>query len=174
MSLVMSKCMQDSNPNILTEITELLTKVTQMEGNVLDTQTLQHTLENRMNRTFSYSNSSEPQNDLKGNVTLRKRNNTKEQKVDGNELSLAFEMLHTRDTADGVLEVKPERVEGRIETECSLQDTTMDVVCDEHSIPLELPKTVTDDLEMLWSRTLSLADKIGVNREKILFVKYVD
>lgn len=165
MSLVISKYVQDSNPGIMSEITELLAEASRIERNVLEVQNMQQTFKNRINQSVGYFKGSAAQPSV--------GNKTEEQHIDGNELSSAFEMLHTADTANGVenLEVETDREQQRISTGITLQGLAMDVVSDESCGPLETTETTPRDLEVLWSRTFSLADKIGINRQKIIFLK---
>lgn len=182
MSLVTPKLVQDSNSNIQTEIMELLTQVTQMERNGLHIQTMQHTMETRKNQTSRHLETCEARNGPNSYQRASGRNSTREEQVDGNELTSAFEMLHTRDTVNGVgddelngmgdLHVDSETVVERKETSRGdFLDTAVHDVPDECSGSLELPKTVTDDLEIVWFRTICLAEKLGLGRQKILLVK---
>ena len=157
--------MQDSNPGIMSEITELLAEASRIERNVLEVQNMQQTFKNRINQSVGYFKGSASQPSV--------GNKTEEQHIDGNELISAFEMLHTADTANGVenLEVETDREQPRISTGITLQGLAMDVVSDESCGPLETTETMPRDLEVLWSRTFSLADKIGINRQKIIFLK---
>ena len=167
--------MQGSNPNIMAEIMDLLSKVTEMERNALNPHTMQHTLENKLlNQNSSCLQSSEVRNEPNDYQIVSKRNYTRERQVDSNELASAFEMLHTQDTTNGVqdLEVDSEEIEVRTDTRGgSMLDTVMHAASDECSASLESPKTLTKDLENLWSRTSSLAEEIGISSQKILLVK---
>ena len=165
MSLVISKYVQDSNPGIVSEITELLAEATKIERNALEVQNMQQAFENRINQTVGYSKGSAAPPSV--------GNKTEEQYIDGNELSSAFEMLHTADTANGVenVGVETDKEQQRINTGITFQGLAMDVVSDESCRPLETTETMPRDLEVLWSRTFSLADKIGINRRKIIFLK---
>ena len=167
MSLVISKSLQDTNANIMAEITELLTQVTQMETSSLDTQMMQHFLENRMNKTVK--------NELTSYQRSSKRNNIREEKVDGNELASAFGMLHTEDTTNGhrELEVNTETIEEKMETNgaTGFPNTGTQVMSEECNVSLGTPKIVNEDLQVLWSRTFELAENIGIGRQKLLLVK---
>ena len=165
MSLVISKYVQDSNPGIVSEITELLAEATKIERNALEVQNMQQAFENRINQTVGYFKGSAAQ--------VSVGNKTEERHIDGNELSSAFEMLHAADTANGVenVGVETDREQQRINTGITFQGLAMDVVSDESCGPLETTETMPRDLEVLWSRTFSLADKIGINRQKIIFLK---
>ena len=168
--------MQDSNPKIIAEITDLLSQVTQMDKNALNPQTLQHTLERKLlNQNSSRLQPPEVRNEPKDYQVTSKRNYNTERQVDGNELASAFEMLQTQDTTNGVedLEVDSEEIEVRTDTRGgSILDTVMHAVSDDEcSASLESHKTVPKDLENLWSRTSSLAEEIGISSQKILFVK---
>jgi len=165
MSLVISKSLQDTNANIMAEITELFTQVTQMETSSLDTQTMQQTLENRMtvkNELTSYQRSS-------------KRNNIREEKVDGDKLASAFRMLHTEDTTNRhtEVEVNCETNKEKMETNgaTGFPNTGTQVMSEECNVSLGTPKIVNEDLELLWSRTFELAENIGIGRQKLLLVK---
>ena len=167
--------MQGSNPNIMAEIMDLLSKVTEMEGNALNPHTMQHSLENKLlNQNSSCLQSSEARNKPNDYQIVSERNYTKERQVDSNELASAFEMLHTQDTTNGVqdLEVDSEEIGVRTDTRGgSVLDTDMHAASDECSASLESPKSVTKDLENLWSRMSSLAEEIGISSQKILLVK---
>lgn len=174
-SLASSKSTQGSNPNIMAEIMDLLSKVTEMERNALNPHAMQHTLENKLlNQNSSCQQSSEVRNEPNDDQIVSKRNYTRKRQVDSNELASAFEMLHTQDITNGVrdVEVDSEEIEVRTDTRGgSMLDTVMHAASDERTASLESPKTVTKDLESLWSRTSSLAEEIGISSQKILLVK---
>ena len=165
MSLVILKYEQDSNPGIMSEITELLAEATKIERNALEVQNMQQAFENRINQTVGYCKGSTAPPSV--------GNKTEERHFDGDELSSAFEMLQTADKANAVehLGVETDREQQRVKTGITFQGLATDVVSDESCGPSETTETMPRDLEVLWSRTFSLADKIGINRQKIIFLK---
>lgn len=167
MSLVISKSLQDTNANIMAEITELFTQVTQMETSSLDTQTMQQTLESRMNKTVK--------NELTSYQRSSERNNVREEKVDGDKLASAFGMLHTEDTTNRhtEAEVDCETNEEKMETNgaTGFPNTGTQGMSEECNVSFGTPKIVNEDLELLWSRTFELAENIGIGRQKLLLVK---
>ena len=165
-SFVSSKYVQDLNPNIAAEITELVALVNQMEKHALDAQAMQYTLENRMNQG-QYS--LEPLD-----VNHPKRTNSSNTEEE-QELSSVFETLHTqdRDNGTGDLRVKCETVEDGVEARRDVMDMAMPSTSSNCNSPLEASKTELNEMEKLWSRTISLADRIGLNKQKILLVKHL-
>jgi len=169
MSFVSSKSAHDISPHITAEIIELFTLVGQMEKHSLDTNHMQDALENKMNQA---QHSLELRTEaLKHHKVAISTNNGEE-----NELSSAFERLHTQGRPEGVgdLGVEYETVEDRVETGSDFMDTALPAVSSySTSVSLEASETELSEVETLWSRIVSLAEKIGVNGQKILPVKTI-
>lgn len=166
MSFVSSKSQHNLNPNVTAEITELLALVSQMEKCALDVQAMQCALENRMNQAQHFVDPVEVKTEMAGHY--KEPNNSGKE----HELSSAFEMLHTQDKTNdiGDFTVKCKTIE-KVETRHDLMDTVLPAVLSHHSETLDTTKTVIAEVEHLWSRIVSLADKIGIDRHKILLVK---
>lgn len=167
MSFASSKSAHDISPQITAEIIDLFALISQMEKHTLDAQAMQDALENKVNQ-LSLELRAESFKHQKAAMS----NNTEE----GNELSSAFQMLHTQDRQKGVgnLGVQSETIEDRVETKSDLINTALPVVSS-HSTSgsLEVSETVLSEVETLWPRIVSLAEKIGVNGQKILSVKTI-
>ena len=168
MSFVSSKSAHDISPHITAEITELLALVGQMEKHSLDTQAMQNALENRMNQA---------QRSLEQRTESFKRDKaaiSSNTEVDS-ELSSAFERLHTqgRQKDVGNLGVTYETIEDKLETRSDLMDTALPVVSSYSSGSLEASDTVPSEVESLWTRIVSLAEKVGIDGQKILSVKTI-
>ncbi|KAL9968452.1 hypothetical protein ACROYT_G026829 [Oculina patagonica] len=170
MSFASAKSIHDLNPNVTAEITELLALVSQMEKHALDIQAMQCALESRMNQT---QHSLEPLEVKTEPVNHHKALTSS----DEHKLSSAFEMLHiqdkTKDTRD--LTVKCKTTEKKVETRSDLMDTAMPALTSHSGGTLEATRTVPviTELENLWSRIVSVADKIGLSSQKILLVKNI-
>lgn len=172
-SLVISQSIQDSNPNIVTEMTSLLTQITQRERNSLGSEAMQQTLKHKLNQT-AYSQPFEVRCKLNDYQRAMERGFTKDRQADGNDLASVFELLHTQDTCNGIreFEVHSQTLEHRIQTSGGIVlDTVMHEESDERKDSLELFETLSEDLEKLWSKTFSLAEKIGIGSQKMLLVK---
>lgn len=171
MSFVSSRSAHDTSPHIISEIVELLALVSQMEKHSLDTQTMQNALENRMNQSHHSFESLELRTESFKDHKATNSTNTEEE----NELSSAFEMLHTQDRPNdvGELGVKYETIENSVETRNDLMDTALPAASSYSNGSLEASETVFRKVDTLWSRIVSLAEKIGVNRQKILIVKTI-
>ena len=169
MSFARSKSGHDINPHITAEIIELFVLIDQMEKHSLDKQAMQDALENRMNQAqHSLELRTESFKHRKAAIST----NTEEE----HELSSAFERLHTQDTQKSVgdLGVTYKTIQDRVETRSDLTDTTLDPVVSIYSSgSLEASETVLSEVETLWSWIVSLAEKIGVDRQKILPVKTI-
>lgn len=172
MSFASSKSAHDISPQITAEIIDLFALISQMEKHTLDAQAMQDALENKMNQHSLARNSLELRAESFKHQKAAMSNNTEE----GNELSSAFQMLHTQDRQKGVgnLGVQSETIEDRVETKSDLINTALPVVSS-HSTSgsLEVSETVLSEVETLWPRIVSLAEKIGVNGQKILSVKTI-
>lgn len=169
MSFVSSKSHHNLNPNVTAEITELLALVSQMEKCALDVQAMQCALENRMNQAQHFLEPVEVRTEMASHY--QESYNSEEE----HELSSAFEMLHTQDKTNdiGDLTVKCKTIEKKVETRHDLMDTVLPAVFSHSSDTLDATKTVMTEVEHLWSRVVSLADKVGIDRCKILLVKDV-
>lgn len=135
-----------------------------MEKHALDVQAMQCAVEERMNQA---------QHSLEARTKMAKHHKTTDGSEEEHELSSAFEMLHTQDKTNGIgdSQVKCKTIDfNRVETGSGLMDTA---VSSKSCGKLEETKTVITEVENLWSRIVSLADKIGVDRQKILLVKNI-
>ena len=159
MLFVSSHYIKDSNPSIADEITELIELVSQMDKSALDAQAMQHA-------------SLEPSEVQSDSLTHQKAI-TKDNAVSERELLAAFEMLDTQDrtTNDmGDLRSKCERSKDNVETRsCSMETVKPET---SQSV-MEASNTIHNNMEHLWSRIVLLADRIGINRKKILEVKNI-
>ena len=169
MSFVSSKSAHDISPHTTAEIIELFALVGQMEKRTLDAQVMRDALANRTNQA---QHSLEPRTEsFKHHKAAIITNNEEE-----NELSSAFERLHTQGRLNGVedLGVEYDTIEDRVETKRNLMDTALPVVPSySTSGSSEASETEPSELETLWSRIVSLAEKVGVNGQKILSVKTI-
>ena len=170
-SALISQSIQDSNPNIMTEMTSLLTQITQMERNALGSEAMQQTLKHKLNQTpclQPFEVRCKP-NDYQ---PAMERGFTKDGQADGNDLASVFELLHTQDTCNGIREFDSWTLQHGIQTSSgTILDTVMHEESDEKRDSLELFKTLSEDLEKLWSKTFSLAEEIGIGSQKMLLVK---
>jgi len=167
MSFASSKSAHDISPQVTAEIIELLALVGQMEKHSLDTQAMQNALENRTNEAqHSLEQRTESFKDDKAAIS----SNTE---VDS-ELSSAFERLRTQGTQKDVgdLGVTYETIENRLETRSDLMDTALPAVSSYSSGTL-VSDTVLSEVESLWTKVVSLAEKVGFNGQKILPVKTI-
>jgi len=169
MSFVSSKSAYDLSPHITAEIMELSALVGQMEKHSLNVQAMQDAMENKMNQDQHLEVRTEA---LKQYHKVAISTDKEEE----NELSSAFERLHTQGRTEGVgdLGVTYETIEDRVETRSDLMDTALPVISS-HSTSgsLKASETELSEVETLWSRIVSLAEKIGVNGQKILSVKTI-
>lgn len=168
MSFVSSKSAHDISPQITAEIIELLALVGQMEKHSLDTQAMQNALENRTNQAqHSLEQRTESFKHHKAAISSNSE-------VDS-ELSSAFERLHTQGRQEdiGDLEVTYETIEDRLETRSDLMDTALPEVASYSGGSLEASETVLSEVERLWTKIVSLAEKVGFNGQKILPVKTI-
>lgn len=161
MSFVSSKSAHDISPQITAEIIDLFALVSQMEKHTLDAQAMQDALENKMNQT---QRSLELRTESFKQHKAAFSNNTEED----NKLSSAFQMLHTQDRQEGIgdFRVQSEKTKDRVETRSDLSSYST-------SGSLEVSETVLSEVETLWSRIVSLAEKIGFNEQKLLSVKNI-
>ena len=169
MSFVSSKSAYESSPHITAEIKELFALVSQMEKHTLDVQAMQDALENKVNQAQHLELRTET---LKQHHKVAISTNKEEE----NELSSAFERLRTQGRTEGVgdLGVTYKTIEDRVETRSDLMDTALPVIPSYSSSgSLEVSETELSEVETLWSRIVSLAEKIGVNGQKILLVKTI-
>lgn len=169
MSFVSSKSAHDISPQITAEIIDLFALVSQMEKHTLDAQAMQDALENKMNQA---QRSLELRTESFKQHKAAFSNNTEED----NKLSSAFQMLHTQDRQEGIgdFRVQSEKTKDRVETRSDLINTALPVVSSySTSGSLEVSETVLSEVETLWSRIFSLAEKIGFNEQKLLSVKNI-
>lgn len=169
MSFVSSKSAHDISPQITAEIIDLFALVSQMEKHTLDAQAMQDALENKMNQA---QRSLELRTESFKQHKAAFSNNTEED----NKLSSAFQMLHTQDRQEGIgdFRVQSEKTKDRAETRSDLINTALPVVSSySTSGSLEVSETVLSEVETLWSRIVSLAEKIGFNEQKLLSVKNI-
>lgn len=161
MSFVSSKSAHDISPQITAEIIDLFALVSQMEKHTLDAQAMQDALENKMNQA---QRSLELRTESFKQHKAAFSNNTEED----NKLSSAFQMLHTQDRQEGIgdFRVQSEKTKDRVETRSDLSSYST-------SGSLEVSETVLSEVETLWSRIVSLAEKIGFNEQKLLSVKNI-
>ena len=169
MSFASSKSAHDISPQITAEIRDLFALVSQMEKHSLDAQAMQDALENKMNQAqHSLELRTESFKYRKAAIS----NNSEED----NKLSSAFQMLHTEDRQKGIgeLGVHSETTEDRVETKGDLINTAVPVISSYSTHgSLEVSETVLSEVETLWPHVVSLAEKIGVNGQKILSVKTI-
>ena len=167
MSFVRSKSALDISPQITAEFRDLFALVSQMEKHTLEVQAMQDTLENKMNQ-----HSLELRTESFKKHKMAISNSTE----DNSELSSALERLHTQDREKcvGDLGVQSETTEDRGETKSDLVNTAPPVVFSySTSDSFKASETVLDEVEILWSRIVLLAEKIGVNGQKIHLVKTI-
>lgn len=167
MSFVSSKSALDRSPQITAEIIDLFALVSQMEKHTLEAQAMQDALENKMSQ-----HSLELRTETFKQHKVAISNSTEED----SELSSAFQMLHMQDKQKcaGDFRDRPETTEDRVETKSDLMDKALPVVSSySTSGSLEASETVLSEVETLWSRIVLLAEKIGVNGQKIHPVKTI-
>lgn len=174
MLFVSSNYVQDPHPNITNEITELLAVVCQMEKEALSTQTMQDAILDQMNPQDQCSLKS---SEIGGASLTHHKVETMDRTVNEHELLAAFEKLGTQDgNTNGIIEDLRSRREQSKDSEgegCS-QDSVMPEKSLNCNQPLgETSKIKCNDMEHLWTKIVSLADRIGVNKQKTLDLKNI-
>ena len=167
MSFVSSKSALDISPQITAEIIDLFALVSQMEKHTLDAQAMQDALENKMNQHSL---------DLRTETFKQHKVAISNSTEEDSELSSALERLHTQDRQKCVedLGVQSETTRDRVETKGDLMDKALPVASSySTSGSLKASETVLSEVETLWSRIVLLAEKIGVNGQKIRPLKTI-
>ncbi|XP_022803462.1 uncharacterized protein LOC111340812 isoform X1 [Stylophora pistillata] len=169
-----SNYVQDPHPNITNEITELLAVVCQMEKEALSAQTMQDPILDQMNPQGQCSLKS---SETGGASLTHHKVGTMNRTVNEHELLAAFEMLGTQDgITNGIIKDLRSRCKQSKDSEgegCS-QDSVMPEKSFNCNQPLvETSKIKRNDMEHLWTKIVSLADRIGVNKQKTLDLKNI-
>lgn len=173
MLFVSSNSVQVLHPNITNEITELLALVCQMENKALSTQNMKDAIQDQIN---PQDQCSLEKSENGGASLTHHKVVTKGRTVNEHELLVAFEMLDTQDgSTNGIddLRSRCEQSENVVGKRCSKDPALPEKFFNCSQTPVETFKIKCNDMEHLWTMIVSLADRLGINKQKILAMKNI-
>ena len=169
LSITNSKAAEDSNNEVHTEIVTLIQEVSNLQKELLNVHTMLHYLESNpswvQHSLKVVSELFKPNLQFDGTPGTTAYNYRFKEDFGGNEMEMcqAFEMLHTNEKSS-------EEWKGETETRKkkeSKYDSCRVVTLNDNSTG----EAITDHLEKMWTRILSLAEKVGMNRQKVIMLK---